>query len=227
MTILEWMIIGGVATTIISSIILLYFLFQVILQSLKLKKIPKRPPKNRIKRKRWQRLRDRIRFKRKRAMLFFALSLLLGCGLGAGTIYANFYQSTNLGTDDEDAIVRAYFLLRDFQVELEKAAAQEENSDATVQNIRYLATNLAGYSSRKASSLNTIEGQRALNRYYAALSELGMNATLEVNNFYGNTQLVGDFKNDIERTITYETTAFDYYKVNQTVLDAEGFSQGE
>ncbi|MHC5372563.1 hypothetical protein ACYSNU_02045 [Enterococcus sp. LJL120] len=227
MTILEWIIIGGFAATIISIIFSLYSLLQIVVQSRKLKKIPKRPPKNKKKRKRWQQLTLSTKSKRKKAILFFILLLFLGSGIGAGTVYANFYQSTNLGSDDEDAIVRSYFLLRDFQSELEKAAVQEETSEATVQNIRYLATNLAGYSSRKASSLNTVEGQRALNRYFSALSELGMNATREVNNFYGNTDLVADFQNDIERTIGYETTAFDYYKVNKSVLEAEGASDGE
>ncbi|MHC5250217.1 hypothetical protein [Enterococcus sp. LJL90] len=227
MTILEWIIIGGFAATIISIIFSLYSLLQAVLQSRKLKKMPKKPPKNKKKRRLWQRRVAGVQAKRKKALLIFGLLLVLGSGIGAGTVYANFYQSTNLGTDDEDAIVRSYFLLRDFQAELEKAAVQEETAEATVQNIRYLATNLAGYSSRKASSLNTAEGQQSLNRYYSALSELGMNATREVNNFYGNGELVADFQSDIERTITYENTAFEYYRVNQSVLEAEGASEGE
>ncbi|MHC5374198.1 hypothetical protein ACYSNU_10345 [Enterococcus sp. LJL120] len=227
MTILEWIIIGGFAATIISIIFTLYSLLQVIIQSRKLKKLPQRPPKNKKKRRRWQQMISSIHKKRKRAGLFFITLLVLGGGMGVGTAYANFYQSTNLGSDDEDAIVRSYFLLRDFQSELEKAATQEETAEATSQNIRYLATNLSGYAARKASSLNTAEGQRALNRYYSALSELGMNATREIANFYGNAQLVSDFQSDIERTIGYETTAFDYFKVNQSVFETEEASEGE
>lgn len=168
-----------------------------------------------------------VQKKYRRSIMYSIVMLFLAATCSGGAMYASYYQSINLSSDDSALIVRSYYLLRDFQDELNKAAQQEENEVATQQNIRYLATTLAAYSTKHASTLNTKEGQSALNRYYASLSELGVNATLVSGNFHGNRELVDEFLSDIERTITYETTAFEYFKVNQTKLEEEGASDDE
>ncbi|MBL1228257.1 hypothetical protein IW492_03285 [Enterococcus sp. BWB1-3] len=227
MTILAWIIMGAVAGAIIFLLLTLYFLAQIFFQSQKLKRLPKRPPKNKKKRRRWTAAIARLKQRRKRALLFVIVLLISAVACGGGAGYASYYQSINLSSGDSALIVRSYYLLRDFKAELTKAAQQEETEVASQQNIRYLATTLAAYSTKKASTVNTPEGQSALNRYYASLSELGMNATMMSGNFYGNGELAEEFLADIEKTITYETTAFEYYKVNQSELEEEGASEDE
>ncbi|WP_265456465.1 hypothetical protein [Enterococcus sp. HY326] len=188
--------------------------------------MPKKLPKNKSKRRRIIRLKKEISKKRKRSLVGIAVFFILSVAAGGGTYYAYFYQSVSLTSENENDIVRSYYLLRDFQQELEAAGNQSEEETASLQNIRYLATNLSSYNTSAASNLNTVEGQSALNRYFNALSELGINATRESQNFYGNPELVAEFIADIERTIGYETTAFDYYRVNQSALESE-LSDGE
>ncbi len=198
------------------------FVVQVILTTKKLKALPRKPPRKKKKKQRWSQLCKSLNSKRKRGIYFvscfFALGFLSG-GVGAYSLY---YQSINLSAEDEKAIVRSYFLVRDFQSELEKAANQSETEEASQQNIRYLATSLSAYTSNKASTINTTDGQSTLNRYYASLAQLGMNATRESGNFYGNPTLVDEFTTDISKVITYETAAFDYFRINQTALEDEG-----
>lgn len=221
MTILEWIVMIGAAGSILFMVLTLLFFFQFLLNRSKLKKLPERAPKNKKKRRRWERVTGNLKKLKKKSITRMVLFLVLTTGAGGATLYASFYQSINLTSDDADAIVRSYYLLRDFQQELDKAANQTEDETSSIQNIRYLATSLSSYNTNKASQLNTVEGQSALNRYFNALSQLGVNATRESQNFYGNAELVAQFQEDIERTIGYEMKAFDYYKVNQSALESE------
>ncbi|MHC5373972.1 hypothetical protein ACYSNU_09210 [Enterococcus sp. LJL120] len=221
MTILEWIVmIGATVTVILAAFTLLSFL-QFLAQSRKLKKIPDKLPKNKRKRKRLVALNKKIKSQKKKSLVRMVVLFILMGIAGGGTYYAMFYQAISLTSDDENAIGRSYFLLRDFQQELDKAANQTEDETASLQNIRYLATNLSSYNTSSASSLNTVEGQSILNKYFNALSELGINATRESQNFYGNPELVAEFQMDVERTMGYEEAAFEYYKVNQTALETE------
>ncbi|WP_265459742.1 hypothetical protein [Enterococcus sp. HY326] len=221
MTILEWIVMIGAAGCILFTVFTLLFFFQFLLNRSKLKKIPERAPKNKKKRRRWERIIVSLKELKKKSLVRMVIFLILSMGAGGATFYASFYQSINLTSDDADAIVRSYYLLRDFQQELDKAANQTEDETSSLQNIRYLATSLSSYNTNKASQLNTTEGQSALNRYFNALSKLGVNATRESQNFYGNTELVAQFQEDVERTIGYEMKAFDYYKVNQSALESK------
>lgn len=221
MSVLTWLIMGLVAISLIFFFSALLFLVQVILSTRKLRALPDRPPKKKKAKRRWQQLRRTLTAKRKRGVYAIACFAFFGLISGAAGAYSLYYQSINLSAEDEKSIVRSYFLVRDFQSELEKAANQSETEEASQQNIRYLATSLSAYTSSKASTINTTDGQSSLNRYYASLAQLGMNATRESGNFYGNPTLVDEFNTDITKVMEYETAAFDYFKINQEALKNE------
>lgn len=227
MTILAWIIMGAVIGGILCALFGMYFLVRSVFQGRQLKKLPQRPPKNKKKRRRWKTAQINLQKQRKKSLISGILLLLFAAACGGGAGYTSYYQSINLSSDDSALIVRSYYLLRDFQEELEKAGNQAEDEAASQQNIRYLATTLAAYSTKKASTLNTREGQSTLNRYYGALSELGINATRVSDAFHGNSELVAEFQADIEKAITHETAAFEYFKVNQSALKEEGASEDE
>ncbi|WP_227011205.1 hypothetical protein [Enterococcus wangshanyuanii] len=88
-------------------------------------------------------------------------------------------------------------------------------------NIRYLATAMASYGTKTASTINSKEGQLTLNRYYNAIKQVGMNASTQTKNFYGNAQIVDSFLEDIEKVKVYEKAAFTYYKVDETAFSEE------
>ncbi|MHC5374315.1 hypothetical protein ACYSNU_11010 [Enterococcus sp. LJL120] len=221
MSIIEWGVIIGISITLILIFFTIYFFIAMLSQTKKLAGIPSSPPKNSKLKKRWRVVRKRIYLKRKKdvkMVVFFSFLALL---FGGGTAYLSYYQSTNLSTEDSDLVVRSYLLLRDFEGKINDAANATEEADTVNRDIRYLATNLASYASKTASSANTADGQTVLNRYYAALGELGMNASRQVTEFYNNSELVVTYEGDIDRLKELESKAFDYYSVNQEALENE------
>lgn len=227
MSIVSWLIIGLISLGCILVLSALLAFIQLLRVSRQLAGLPTTPPKMKKKKKRWRALRHQLAKKRKKNLVVGLACLFFGIGSVAAAGYGLYYQSTNLSSDDETSIVRSYYLLRDFQSELEKAAAQSEGEEASQQNIRYLATSLAAYTSTSASTIITPEGQSALNRYYAALAQLGLNATRESANFYGNPTVVESFQADIAKVIEYETAAFEYFKINESALASEGATQDD
>ncbi|MHC5247444.1 hypothetical protein [Enterococcus sp. LJL90] len=221
MTILEWVIMIGIAATIILIIFMFYFILQFLLKKSKLKKLPQRLPKNKKKRMRFLRAQKKIQQQKKASLRKVVILFFAALIFGSGTAYGMFYQSTNLSSDDADLVARSYSLVREVQEQLLSAENQEEEEDAINRNIRYLSTSLASYGSKVANSLNTVDGQTVLNRYYASLGELGLNLTRQAADFYGNPELVAQYSSDIERVITLEDAAFDYFQVNKDALETE------
>lgn len=221
MTRLEWILLIGIAATIILGIFTGLFLVQLLVRQRHLKKMPQRLPKNKKKRRRLQRIRATLQQQKRTSLrnlvVFFIFTLLVGAGTG----YGMFYQSTNLSADDADLVARSYSLVRELENQLTLAETEAEEADALNRNIRYLSTSLASYGSKVASTLNTVEGQTVLNRYYATLGELGLNATRQSSEFYGNPELVAQYTSDIERVITQEDAAFAYFQVNKEALATE------
>lgn len=227
MDVLSMGIMGFVSVSLICLFTAAFFFFHWIYLAKKIREVSKKPPKTKKKRRRWKLQKQKLTKQRKSRLVG---TILLGIGgilFGAIASYGIYYQSINLSSDDEKSIVSSYYLLRDFQQELESAGSQSEGEDASQQNIRYLATSLAAFTTTKASAIITTEGQSTLNRYYASLAQLGLNATRESANFYGNPTLVEEFQTDISKTIEYETAAFDYFKINQAALESEGAGNEE
>lgn len=219
MTLLEWGIIVGIAVTIIFGLLTLFNLFQLIIRQKKMGSFPKKPPKNKRKRQRWKKQRDELAKQRSGALKFFIIFLVFTALAGGGTAYGSHYQSTNLSEDDSELVVQSYLLLRDFESQIQAAGVSSVDEDAVSRNIRYLTTSLATYGSKLASTANTVEGQTVLNKYYAAVGELGMNASREINDFYGNPDLVATYEGDIEKIKALEEAAYSYYQVDQGEID--------
>ncbi|MHC5372291.1 hypothetical protein ACYSNU_00670 [Enterococcus sp. LJL120] len=221
MTILEWLIIIGIAVAIIACIFTLIFLYLTISRQKKVSKLSKRPPKSKKRRRRWEKLRQRYLRQKNSALRSLIIFLVITFIFGGGTAYGMYYQSTNLSSDDAEAVVQSYFLVHTFETQLTEAANGEGEEDAVTRNLQYLATSLASYGSKNASSLNTVEGQSVLNRYYAAIGELGINASRQVSEFYGNPDLAATYTSSLERITSLEEAAFSYYEVDQDMLDQE------
>lgn len=144
------------------------------------------------------------------SMVLIAISVMLVGGIS----YATYYQSMNLMKEDSHSMVQSYYLVRDFEKQLLIAKNEEDDKENVTQNIRYLATGMASYGTKRASQVNTEEGQLILNRYYNAVKQLGTNASTQTRNFFGNTALVDEFLVDVQRVLRYEKEVFKYYKVN-------------
>lgn len=160
--------------------------------------------------------------KKRKKTIRQCLILLLVTGVFGGVAgYLSYYQAMNLTTNDSDSVVKGYYLLRDFEQQLIIAKEKGEEEEKLQKNIRYLATAMASYGTKTASITNSEEGQLTLNRYYNAIKQVGMNASTQTKNFYGNAQVVDSFLADIKKVQTYEKAAFTYYKVDESAFSEE------
>lgn len=221
MTILDRLFIGGVAVAIVLFLLAVYYLIQVIRTQTKLSSLPKKRLKNRKKNKRIAKQKVQLKKAKKKQLTSMLVSVILASLLVVGMRYLSYYQSMNLSSDDSDIVVKSYYLLEDFEKELEIAKNKEDDEEKVRQNIRYLATSMTSQGIKKASGINTEEGQIILNRYYNSVKQLGMNASTQTYNFYGNAQLVDNFLEDIQKIKEYEKAAFTYYKVDESALSKE------
>lgn len=193
------------------------FLFFVKKKELKefLKKKKNRKKKKRFKKNKFL-LEKSIKKQQHSIIVLIILEVLLISGL-YGFIY---YQNANISSTDSDLIVRGYFLVDDFTKEIEKASATSNDEEASKQNIKYLALSMATYSNKTANTSNTKEGQRLINKYYKQIGQLGMNATRDINSFYGNkNDILASYKSELARVKENESKAFEYYKINANSLD--------
>lgn len=221
MSILEMIFIGGVTAAILSFIGSFLFFIHYVAQRKKLTQLPRKKFKNKKKNKKIAIQRKELQQKKKKSLGWIVLLLVLTVTFSGTSAYISYYQAMNLTSEDSDSVVRGYYLLRDFEEQLIAARDQGDDEEKLQQNIRYLATAMASYGTKKASTINSQEGQLALNRYYNATKQLGMNASTQTKNFYGNPSLVEEFLQDIAKAQEYERAAFDYYKVNEDAFSEE------
>lgn len=218
MSVLEGLFIGGVVLAILSLLGTGYFFWRYIDSGRKINELPTKKFKKKRKNKKIAFRRKQLLSRKSNSLRLFIIAVLCVGTFSGGAAYTSHYQSTNLTAADSDSLVKGYYLLRDFNDQLLAAEVQEEEAMKLQQNIRYLATAMASYGSKKASDINSQEGQMTLNRYYNALKQLGMNASTQTNNFYGNSELVAEFLADIVKTQEYEKIAFEYYRVSDAAF---------
>ncbi|MGG5342643.1 hypothetical protein [Enterococcus sp. AZ192] len=221
MSILEIIFVGGVAAAILSLLGSILFLFQYISQKKKMNSLPRKKLKNKKKNKKIVGQRKLLQKNKNRSLKLMIFLMIVSVAFSGASGYLSYYQAMNLTADDSDSVVKGYYLLRDFEEQLILARDQGDEEEKLQQNIRYLATAMASYGSKKASTVNSQEGQLVLNRYYNATKQLGMNASTQTKNFYNNPTLVEEFLKDIAKAQEYERAAFDYYKVNENAFSEE------
>lgn len=221
MSIVDWMFVIGISLAIVALLGSGYFVLQALRMHQQLRRLPVRRLKNKKKRRAVARKRHRLTQSRKKSLGFCLVLLLLTGLLGGASFYLADYQAMNLTTDDADSLAKGYYLLSDFEDQLMIAKEKGDEEEKIQKNIRYLATAMASYGTKKASDVNSAEGQLTLNRYYNSIKQLGMNASTQTKNFYGNSQIVDSFLEDIKNTQSYEKAAFVFYKVDEMALAEE------
>lgn len=149
------------------------------------------------------------------AMIATIVSAFLLLGIAG---YGKYYESMNLTSEDSDAIVKGYFLLNDMENELKKAKSGEEDPAKLAKKINYLATSMASYGIKTASTSNTKEGQLIINRYYTYLSELGRNMNNQSAKIKDEPEQIDSFLKDIQKVKNRQKKVFIYYKVDEANL---------
>ncbi|WP_206912721.1 hypothetical protein IGL98_000344 [Enterococcus sp. DIV0840] len=221
MTTLDWFFIIGLVLAVLASLFFILFLLLTIRTGAKVKSLSKRKPKTKKKKKKLRIVKKKLIKQRKSQRTAAILSLFAGLLLGAGAFYSSYYQAMNLTTDDSDSIAKGYYLISDFDNELTKAASATDSKEKTETNLRYLGNSIASYGTKKASAVNTQEGQLTLNRYYNAMKELGTNVMRNYTQIYNNPDLAKEYQEDVKKVKEYEQKVFKLYNVNEAALGKE------
>ncbi len=219
MEVMELVLLG----LIVVSIVLLFFSFTLFFRNIytrkKIKFITLERSKSRRRKKennqKIKQLENEKRSRVKKMIFLFIVSLILV----ASSSYMKVYISRRISSEDEATFAKAYYLVRNFEEQIELAATESEEEEKVVRNINYLATTMASYGIYKANYLNSEEGQLILNKYYDGVKELGVNHTTIAGDFYGNPTLLEETKADIERIKVNEKKVLEFYKINESVLE--------
>ncbi|MDH6363791.1 hypothetical protein M2139_000628 [Enterococcus sp. PF1-24] len=218
MTILEGLLIGCLAATLLFLLLASYFGFTFFKAQRKLAQIPTEKLPQKKQRKQMFFLGKRYTKMKKRSLSGFFIAVVFAGLLGASGGYIKHYQGLNLSKNDAEEVVKSYYLLRDFEEQIQLASNQTTTIEDSQKNIRYLTTAMASYGTIRASELNTADGQRFLNRYYNAIKELGVNGSANYVQFYEDESLRAEYLQDIEQTKKYEEAVFEFYQVDQAAL---------
>lgn len=219
MTTLDWFFIIGLVLAVLAALFFALFLILTLRTRSQLKQLSRKKAKTKKKKKK-MRIAKRKLIKQKKSQRSAAVISLIFCLLlGAGAFYSSYYQAMNLTTDDSDSISKGYYLLSDFELELSKAGSASDSQEKTETNLRYLANSIASYGTKKASTVNTQEGQLTLNRYYNAMKELGTNVMRNYTQIYKNPDLAKNYQEDVKKVKEYEQKVFKLYNVNEAALD--------
>lgn len=174
-----------------------------------------RKAKGKKKRKRNKKLIKRLTKQKKRTMIVIVWLLFLGVATGFASVGMKYHMSTSLTKQDTELLVKAYFLIRDYEEELKKAVASDGEQEEVVKQLNYLSTSMASYLNKKPASINTVEGQQLLSRHYTAITQFGINTGALANSLYGNQQSGEEFNGDIERLKKNERAVFEYFDMDE------------
>lgn len=221
MDVLQWVFIIGISLTILSAMMTGYFVIVFITKGRQVKSLESLTTKSKRKKKKYAPKMKQVAQQQKKALKKVFLFLVLSSWLAGGAYYVTYYQSTNLSLEDTQAITDGFYYLRDLKTELEGIQAGTAEEAKSKQTMTFIATSLAGYSVKKANTLNTVEGQSVLNKYYHTLSELGINLSRQSATLLTNAESVADLLKDVEKATTYQRKALKFYKVDESALQAE------
>lgn len=196
----------------------LFFFIQSMVTENKLKKLGRVSRRNK---KKYRRMKEETAaFNRKKItqIKIGVISLIVGVAFGLGGLYMKHYIATNMSSEDTEVVVNGYYLIRDFEEQIELAGKGTEDQDKLARNIKYLANTMASYALYSANPLNSEEGQLGLNRYYKSIQELGINHSVTYNQFYGNEDAVKETKKDIEKIKATEKKVYSYFGIDEAAL---------
>ena len=214
----QWLFIGGLSLVIVMGILCILCFSLALTQRMKLRKIGKRHSHHPRKRQHQVVMLQQAQRKRLLQALCF---LLLTVGTGGGLLFLKQYQATTLSQVDAQQVSDGYFYLGDTKALLMSLGDQPKEQAESKKSLTQITTALAGYGPKRADTLTTVEGQSKLNRYYAALSELGINLSRQGEMLFQNQAVRNDLLADVEKVSGYQGQIFDYFKVNQAALASQ------
>lgn len=213
--VLDWVLIGLLTGAIIFFVLLLAFLLGSFLAGRKLSSLRKRRPKSKKKRRKWARQVKKVQKQRNGRFKLAILFLLLGISCGGGSYYTNYYQMTNLGDKDSEALVQGYFLID----KIEETFAETEDSPVKQRDTLYdLSARLASYGANSPDNRLSKEGTLLMKRLYTSMKELGLNLSSITEDTIRNEEVVAEYLEDIGKVKENQQKVFKYFRINESSL---------
>ncbi|MGC6769304.1 hypothetical protein ACYSNR_15805 [Enterococcus sp. LJL128] len=217
MEILDWLFIGALSAAILFLVLALVYFVLIFVNSSKVKKMKQTKPKKKKKRKRWRRACRMLEKKKSASIRSFVLFFVLA-SLGGGTaFYARYYQATNLGKEDSEALIQGYYLIANIEEQLNQIPGTD-NPKKIQGNIYDLSARLANYGVRTADGRLSAEGQKDLNRLYANMKELGLNLGSQTIETLSDQTTLEAYQADLEKTKTNQKKVFEHFRINEDSL---------
>jgi hypothetical protein len=217
MTILDWFFIISLSLAslgLVFSGISFYLMLQTKRKLKKVKRTKVKKKKQKQKRRTIKKLIKQGKRQRNFGIVLTLLFLLTGFTAG----YSLYYQAMHLSEKDSKAVVQGYYLMTNLEKELETAQTTE-NEVKSGKNIKNLAGQMSSYGIYKATIRNSQEGQKALNKYYKSMKELGINLSSQPNDFFKNETLFNDFNTDLATVKKNHKLVVDYFNINEEALE--------
>lgn len=123
----------------------------------------------------------------------------------------------HLSQKDSKAVIQGYYLVDNIEKELQ-AAKTTDNDVKAGKNIKLLAGQLSSYGIYKATIRNTEQGQKALNKYYKSMKELGINLSSQTDGFFKDETLLNEFEADVAAVKKNQEAVVSYFKINEKAL---------
>ncbi|WP_211272318.1 hypothetical protein [Enterococcus rivorum] len=144
---------------------------------------------------------------------------LLCCSVSTGTaFYLRYYQATNLGARDSEAVAQGYYLINKIEEQLD-ADVNEEDTSRVQKNIYELSAKLSSFGTTTADGALSKQGQILLNRFYVNMKELGLNLSNHSSAVLESEELYTNYKEDIKKTRNNQKKVFDYFKLNESSFE--------
>ena len=217
MPMIEKIIIISVSIIFLSMIGILFFLIQAIKLNKKKKKLNSKKVRNKKRKKRIRSYKKYLEKRRRKVKKNILIVLAIVLIFTTISVYLSYYQATHLSKDDIENVVNGYYLIDDFEQQLTLARSKKDDEEQLQKNVRYLATSMASYGTKKANTLNNEKGQKLLNRYYQLIKQLGMNVSPKVTSIYGNEELSNLFISDVQKVKQVQNEVMNYYKIQKKI----------
>ena len=217
MELLDWFFIILLSLAILSLVFFVGFMIFSIHIGNNIRSMKKIRLKNKRKRKKQLRQRRELEKKRKKQIRLVTTFLVCTLVFGSGALYSRYYQATNLGKKDSDAIVQGYYLMNEIQGQLEQVETTE-NEVKLQKNLYDLSARLASYGAREANGRLSDEGKILLNRLYTNMKELGLNMANQSIETLRNKGVLEGYLADIKKAKENQAKVFTYFNVNENAL---------
>lgn len=217
MEILDWLFIGLLSLAILCFVFMLIFSVVTMQTGKKIHRLKVKKPKRKPKLKKWKRACRALMKKRKQQIRWVITFLLIGIIGLSGAFYSRYYQATNLGKKDSDALVQGYFLISGIEEQLNQV--QGTDNPKKVQGTLYdLSARLASYGAHSANGRLSEEGQKQLNRLYSNMKELGVNMGSQTVESLSDQETLDGYKADLKKTQDNQKKVLKYFRINEASL---------